>query len=166
MDTITIREIQTGQAKTYNVFIGRGLIEDASHFRISPADAVDSALPTTGRPDSFTLGAFVGTELAGVGSFERDGKNREKLRHKGILFRVYVAPEFRGRGIAGSICREIISRARQLPNMDAITLTVIGGNAAAKRIYESLGFVTYGSEPAAIKWNAEYFDEDLMRLQI
>jgi len=55
-------------------------------FRITPTDDLNAPFPTKDTEDSFTLGAFVGSELARIVSFERDGKDREKLRHKGILF--------------------------------------------------------------------------------
>jgi RimJ/RimL family protein N-acetyltransferase len=45
-----------------------------------------------------------------------------------------------------------------------MNLTVVSDNHPAKRLYESLGFETYGVERRALKYNGQYYDEDLMVL--
>jgi len=37
---------------------------------------------------------------------------------------------------------------------------------AAMRLYHSLGFVAYGTEPCALKLGDQYLDEDLMILRL
>ena len=116
--------------------------------------------------DSFTLGAYVQDQLVGIVSFTRDGVDREKLRHKGILFRMYVSKEFRGQGIARQLIEKLIEKVKQISDIEQINLTVIANNDKAKSLYEKLGFVTHGSESNAIKWKAKYFAEDQMTLKI
>ena len=41
-------------------------------------------------------------------------------------------------------------------------MTVVDTNAAAKRLYETFGFKTYGVEKRAMKYNGAYFDHVLM----
>ena len=110
-------------------------------------------------PDSFTLGAYVDDQLAGVVSFEREGATREKLRHKGLLFRMYVNNAFAGKGIGKQLITELLSRVRALKDIEQINLTVIADNENAIKLYTSFGFKTFGIEEEAIKWRGNYLTE-------
>ena len=163
---IEIQEMKSSRAEEYRAFLAVGLVRDERHFRISPADDAAAPFPTQDKEDSFTLAAFADGALAGVVSFERDGKTREKLRHKGILFRMYVSGDFRGRGIGKRLIREVLSRAERLGDIERVNLTVVSGNVGAKALYESFGFATIGVEAEAIKWKGEYFAEENMGLKL
>ncbi len=112
----------------------------------------------------FTLGAFVNEKLGGIVSFERDGKTREKQRHKATLFRMYISPDFRGYGISRKLIEELLERARLLPYIEQINLTVVTDNLRAKKLYESYGFKVFSTELNAFKWKDKYFSEDQMVL--
>jgi ribosomal protein S18 acetylase RimI-like enzyme len=166
MNDIAIIEIKSDQVEHYKQFMTLGLINDEENFRITPNDDLNAPFPTEDTLDSFTLGAYSGNELVGVVSFTRDGKNREKLKHKGILFRMYVSKNFRGQGIAKKLIAEVIERVKQISDIEQINLTVIANNDKAKKLYEKFGFVTFGSESKAIKWKEKYFTEDQMVLRL
>jgi len=166
MNTLTIMEIKSDQSEQYKRFLNYGLLHDEENFRITPNDDANAPFPTTDKADSFTLGAYVGNELAGIVSFARDGENREKLRHKGILFRMYVSKDFRGQGIAKKLIEALLLRVKEIPDIEQINLTVIANNDNAKALYEKFGFVTFGSEPNAIKLKDKYFTEDQMVLKL
>lgn len=159
-----ITEIKEDAVKSYKQFILTGLLQDEHFFRISPQDDLNSPFPTKGSADSFTLGAYINGALAGVASFMRDGADREKLRHKGILFRMYVSPSFRGYGIAQKLIEQVIAQAKKLDNMEQINLTVIETNTAAKSLYAKFGFITFSKEHNAIKWKGSYYTEEQMVL--
>ncbi|MDW3194989.1 MAG: GNAT family N-acetyltransferase [Cytophagales bacterium] len=161
---LEITELTSQQINAYKELILEGLAVDADCFRITPEDEVSAPFPTTGKVDSFTLGAYDKTKLIGVASFKRDGEDRMKLRHKGILFKIYVDAEYRQRGIAKRLIQEVISRARKIDDLEQINLTVIPTNKHAKKLYENFGFETYASEQKAIKWEGKYFNEDQMKL--
>lgn len=161
-----IREILSNQTAEYKTFFTRGLAEDADSFRISPADELSAPFPTLDRPDSFTLGAFAGSQWLGVVSFEREGRTREKLRHKGLLFRMYVAPEARGQGAGRALIDAVIGRARGLPDLERINLTVLAHNVAARALYLRFGFQAFALERNALKWRGRYFDEEQMTLAL
>jgi ribosomal protein S18 acetylase RimI-like enzyme len=163
-EEIKIQEIKTDQLEMYKNFLQIGLINDEESFRISPNDDLKTPFPTNETNDSFTIGAFLNENLAGIVSFSRDGNDREKLRHKGILFRMYVSSEYRGRGIAKILIENVIERAKLLDNMEQINLTVVTNNINAKNIYTKFGFETFSSERNAFKWKEKYFDEDAMVL--
>lgn len=161
---IELKEILESDHTIYKTLILRGLNEDQSCFRIAPEDELSEPFPTNEEQDSFTLGAFDEEQLIGVVSFIRDGQNRRKLRHKGILFRLYVDPNFRGKGVAKLLIEAVIDRVKLIENIEQINLTVIPTNKQAKAIYEKFGFQTFASEEKAIKWEGQYFSEDQMKL--
>jgi cyclohexyl-isocyanide hydratase len=163
MSTTTLRLLTETDLAAYRALLMPGLEQDADSFRIAPDDERDAPFPTHNRPDSFTMGTFVGEQLAGVVSFQREGADRIKLRHKGLLFRMYVSPDFRGRGIAAQLIQEVIDRARQLDSMEQINLTVVTTNPA-KRLYERFGFQSFSVEEQAIKWHGAYLTEEAMKL--
>lgn len=166
MTAIKIVEIQSDQNEEYKDFLRFGLINDEENFRITPNDDLNTVFPTNDKKDSFTLGAYLESELAGIVSFARDGKDREKLRHKGLLFRMYVSSDFRGKGIGKQLIEALIQRVSKINDIEQINLTVIANNENAKKMYEKFGFETFGSEKNAIKWKGNYFAEDQMVLQL
>jgi RimJ/RimL family protein N-acetyltransferase len=115
--------------------------------------------------DKFVLGAFDDSgSLVGIVAFVRE--NGLKTAHKGNVFGMYIAPEFRGRGIGKSLILELISKARDCDGLEQINLTVMSKNEIAKKLYISLGFEVFGVEHNALKYNGHYFDEDFMVLKI
>jgi ribosomal protein S18 acetylase RimI-like enzyme len=166
MNKIEIIEIKSDQSEPYKKFINFGLINDEENFRITANDDLNAPFPTKDTYDSFTLGAYVENVLSGIVSFGRDGNDREKLRHKGILFRMYVSKNFRGKGIAKKLIENLIERVKLIPDIEQINLTVISNNENAKKLYEKFGFETFGSEQNAVKWKNKYFTEDQMKLKL
>lgn len=99
-----IRELYFSEHQTYKTFLMEGLINDENNFRISPDDEMKADFPTNGKADSFTLGAFVDGNLAGVVSFQREGIDRVKLRHK--------------RAFVQDVCFSNLSRKRNCERID------------------------------------------------
>lgn len=115
--------------------------------------------------DKFVLGAFNdNSSLVGIVSFMRE--NSLKTSHKGNVFGMYVAPEVRGKGLGKSLMIELKKMAKSCDGLEQINLTVVSENSSAKKLYKSLGFEVYGVERNALKFNGQYFDEDLMVLNI
>lgn len=115
--------------------------------------------------DRFVLGAFnENGSLVGIVTFMRE--HSLKTNHKGNVFGMYVVPEARGKGIGKSLLVELIKRAKNCNGVEQIHLTVVSDNISAKKLYKSLGFEVYGVEKNALKFNGQYFDEDLMALTI
>jgi len=59
---------------------------------------------------------------------------------------------------------ELLKQAKKFDGLEQIKLTIVSNNSIAKKLYQSLGFEVYGIERNALKYNDEYFDEDLMVL--
>ena len=166
MSTIEIKEILSPDCELYKMFLNAALESDKENLLITYKDNKNAEFPTKDRNDSFTLGAYSDNVLAGVVSFARDGEDREKLRHKGIISTMYVTKEFRGYGIAKRLLEELIKKVRSIPDIEQINLIVISDNTTAKQLYEKFGFQKYGTELNSIKWEGKYLSEDLMVLRL
>ncbi len=116
------------------------------------------------REDDFVLGAFVDGRLVGTAGFAR--VQRVKRRHKGIVWGMYVDAGHRGRGVGRALLEALLARVRALPDLRQIQLSVTARQTAARKLYESLGFVSYGREPAALHAGGEFVDEDHMALDV
>jgi len=113
---------------------------------------------------SFTMGAFKDAKLVGMSTFVRD--TGVKDRHKGRVYGVYVNSSERGKGIGRALLSALIERARRDPGVEQILLAVATNQTAARELYRSLGFESYGIEPHGFKLGSTYADEDLMILKL
>jgi ribosomal protein S18 acetylase RimI-like enzyme len=96
--------------------------------------------------------------LLGVAGFRAHAAT--KIRHKAVLWGMYVRPAARGTGLAAQLVQQVIEHAR--PLVEDISLTVVASNTAALRLYSAAGFEPYGIERRSLKVGEEYFDEVLM----
>lgn len=115
-------------------------------------------------PEDFILGAFRDGALGGVAGFHSE---RElKSRHKGRVWGVYVIDPWRGRGVGRALMAGLIERAKGQPELRQIILAVAVPQTAARRLYESLGFVAFGREPRALIVDDLPIDEDYYLLML
>jgi len=94
------------------------------------------------------LVAWVGKELAGDCEVRR-GRHRERFT---VSFGLSVSSKYRGLGLGKALLRKGIAVARSKFKAHKITLEYLEGNVAAKKLYESLGFV----EVCRLKERAHY----------
>jgi ribosomal protein S18 acetylase RimI-like enzyme len=112
----------------------------------------------------FVLGAWGGTHLIGAIGCERE--LRRKVQHIGHVIGMMVRPEARGRGVGRDLLDACVAEARRAPGLEMLTLTVTAGNAAAIALYESSGFVAYGTLSRALKLGSVYHDKLHMSLTL
>lgn len=163
---MTIRELTSTDVSAYQTLMLCGLEEHPESFRISAQDAGEPMVPfSSNRSDSFTLGAWLDEgQLAGAVSFARE--TQEKLRHKGLLYRMYVRERSSRRGIGRKLVQEVVKRARGIEGLEHINLTVVSLNSQAKRLYASEGFTSFAREERGLKMGESYFDEEQMALRL
>ena len=113
---------------------------------------------------NFNLGAFENGNLVGTATFMRETGQKEK--HKGRIYAVYVTSTQRGKGIGRAMIANLLEAARQDPSLEQVLLAVAASQNAARQLYRSFGFETYGTEPRALKVGATYVDEEHMILRI
>jgi GNAT superfamily N-acetyltransferase len=95
------------------------------------------------------VGAFDGDHLVGITGCVQQGKRKE--RHKAIVWGMYVRPEHRGRGLGRHLLEAIILETRSWPEVERLTLTVVERAGAARRLYHSMGFETFGRESDGLR---------------
>lgn len=169
METVRIRPLIEDDAERWRAIRLRMLREHPEAFGSAYEDQVNwplerfaQRLREASAPDNFLLGAFSDEEL--VGSMGLGREAGAKVRHKAVIVTVYVAPEARGHGVARALFAEVIARARALPDLEQLQLGVGANNIAARNLYASLGFETYGVERHALKVDERFVDEELMVL--
>jgi ribosomal protein S18 acetylase RimI-like enzyme len=105
---------------------------------------------------SIIFGGFAGDELEGiVGYFTM---NPPKMRHKGVMFGLYVRPTARGKGLGRALVDRVLLYARG--KVEQVQITVITADAPARRLFENTGFKMYGTAPQSIKSAERYYDEE------
>jgi GNAT superfamily N-acetyltransferase len=113
--------------------------------------------------ENFIVGAFDQDSAVGmVGCYQEVPLKR---RHKAWIWGVFVTPAARGRGIAKSLMRAAIQRAKSIPGLEMLLLTVGVGQPVPRKLYESLGFRSFGVEPRGLKIGNESHDEENMVLE-
>jgi RimJ/RimL family protein N-acetyltransferase len=103
------------------------------------------------------FGAFEGDDLVGMLGLIRDADR--KRRHRAVVVAVYVAPERRGRGLAGRLLDAALARARTLPGIEIVYLSAAAGNEPALALYRSRGFEVWGVEPDYLRVDGRPHDE-------
>ena len=136
--------------------------EWAEQHRATSVEAVAGYLGAR-TEDNFVDGAFWDGRLVGIAGFYRE--RAPKARHKARVWGVYVTPAMRGRGI-GRILVEVLSFHAAGSGILQTHLSVAATQLAAKALYESLGFVSFGCEPRALKVGEDYVDEHHMILRL
>ncbi len=134
--------------------------ESVTEHQATTLDTIKNRLVSA--DDNFVLGAFIDRQLVGMAGFFR--QRGEKIRHRGGIWGVYVSEESRGMGVGRALLAELIGLVQLLPGMEQVALAVSRQNAAAKALYESLGFEICSCERRALKIGDEYVDEELMVL--
>ena len=109
-----------------------------------------------------SFGAFDGERLVGFA-----GLRREPLRqlwHKALLWGVFVDVQQRGKGVARRLVNACIAQAETDPAVMQVHLSVNAENNAARQLYESLGFIAYGTEPRSMRVGDLFYDEHHLAL--
>jgi len=138
--------------------------QTAAEHRTMSIEEMRARLRANSEEHSFLVGAFAQGELIGAAGFARN--LGEKRKHKGLLWGVYVREQSRGKGIGQELLKALLNLARAQPGLDQVTLSVNSAHAAARNLYASLGFQTFGHESRALKVGDVYVDQDDMVLDL
>ncbi|HZS07659.1 MAG TPA: GNAT family N-acetyltransferase [Blastocatellia bacterium] len=168
---MTVRQLTPHDAAAYQQLRLRGLQESPTAFSASYSDEAarslaEIAVRVTPAPDGSlcVFGAYADGQLVGIVAFIRP--SREKLRHCAELAGMYVAPEFRQRGLGRTLLDAALAHGRSLRGVRQLKLAVNAANTAARALYQSRGFTRYGVEPEALLVAGCYYDEELYVLRL
>lgn len=107
------------------------------------------------QPDNFIIGAFDNTTLVGMVGFFRE--RFRKTRHVGIIWGMYVRPEYRRQNIGEKMLHYLLDEARTVQGIEQVHLGVVSTIYPAKSLYEKCGFQLFGEEKNAMKDQGKYF---------
>ena len=161
-----LRALTGYDATAYNTFFAAGARAHPETLRITPGDIGARPFTTAETEDAVSLVAQdAGGEWLGVVSVERE-PGREKRRHVAWLVRMYVSQSAAGKGIGRALLRAGIQRARRMPGIAKLNLTVAASNERAVRLYESEGFRTFSRETDAFRNGTQSVEELTMSLAL
>lgn len=110
------------------------------------------------KEEGFHLGAFrEDQELIGMIGFQRETAPR--LKHIGLISGLYVTPAARGQSLGENLISCALAEARRLGGVEQVKLQLEAGNMRARKLYESIGFEVWGTEPRAVKIGELYYDD-------
>lgn len=162
-----IRALTPADADAFRAFRLLALAASPEAFGLSVAEE-EALAPEifrerlAGGGGSAVFGAFADGHLVGIAGFLPGV--RAKARHKGTLWGVFVAPEWRGHGLARRLVEEVIAHARGLVLL--LQATVVTTNASARGLYHRLGFAPYGLEERGLCVDGTFYDEELLVLDL
>jgi RimJ/RimL family protein N-acetyltransferase len=167
---IKVRSVTKNDVEAFWELRLEGLLRNPESFASSYEESINQPMHSvleriSETDDNYIVGAFNDNDdLIGMSGFIRD--KRLKLSHKGLIWGVYVTADYRQQGIGKKMIEEIIFRAKKLNGLTQINLSTMATNEAGKRLYQSMGFQTYGVERKALKVGNVYLDEHLMALHL
>jgi ribosomal protein S18 acetylase RimI-like enzyme len=149
--SFTVRVLEASDALSYNEFFRQGTLAHPDTLRITAGDIAAAPFKTDHGPagTTFVAEGTAGNWL-GVVTLERE-QGREKRRHIAWILRMYVTQSSAGAGVGRALLQAAIGRARELPGVEKVNLTVAAHNARAIGLYESVGFRTFGREEDAFR---------------
>lgn len=148
--TVAVRALTAEDGARYNDFFLQGVRAHPDTLRISPADMAVSPFKTEHGADGSTFVAERAGQWLGVVTLERE-QGREKRRHVAWVLRMYVAQGSAGAGVGRRLLRAALARARELPGVAKVNLTVAAHNTRAVGLYESEGFRGFAREEDAFR---------------
>jgi ribosomal protein S18 acetylase RimI-like enzyme len=165
---IVVRTIETNDLEAFYKLRMKAITEepfsfgaDISKWKALSLAAVETAVST---PDgSFVLGAYDEETLCGFLCFSI--KSPKSCSHKGILWGMYVSPQFRGRGIGSSLLNQLKSICKSRGTV-AINLVVFESNKTARSLYLKNGFTQFAVERQACKIDGILLDENWLECRL
>lgn len=127
--------------------------ESPTAFGSSEEDELARTMDETARrleptENDIVLGAQRGGALVGMVGLHRLSHRKE--RHKAVMWGMYVLAAARGTGLGRALVADLMSRAREMPDLLQVNLAVERENLRALALYRSFGFVPFGVEERAL----------------
>jgi GNAT superfamily N-acetyltransferase len=161
VESWSVRRLSPADAPIYQALRLEGFRRQPGEFRIAAEDEAGLSTEAVAArlAGGFVAGGFDADGLAGIAGLTR--MQGAKLRHKALLWGMYVADRARGRGLSQELMQVVLLEADST-GVEQVLLTVMAENVRARRLYQRWGFQVYGIEPGAVRVDGRYLDEALM----
>jgi ribosomal protein S18 acetylase RimI-like enzyme len=166
-----IRRLVRADAEVYRAFrlytlerFPEAFTSHAAEDRAKPLAWYAERLAPATNVRQFVLGAFAADRLVGAAGLTAATRRNEA--HKAEIFGVAVHEDWQGQGVGEALLKAIIKDARALRGLRQLSLSVTDADSAAVRLYQRLGFETFGVEPRAAIVNGRDIDKRLMLLRL
>ena len=159
-NNVTIRRLTEADAHALRDIRLIALTEDRAAFYVTPEEEQNKNLSdyAADLAQDYYAGVFDGEKLVGIAAY--NAFTYVKQRHRGLLHAVYLCGDYRGQGIMHRLLTHILDEAAK--HLEILVLTVTTTSHPARKTYVKLGFESYGVEPRTQKLGDEYFDEEMM----
>ena len=147
-----IRVLTAPDANACRLLRLEGLRDDPTAFASSYDEEREIVVGTIAQrleptENSAVFGALDGGALVGMVGIQRE--SRSKLRHKALIWGMYVTPTCRRRGVGRKLLNSVLDYAAGgMPGLRQINLCVNAKNASAIEMYRRAGFEPFGVEQA------------------
>jgi ribosomal protein S18 acetylase RimI-like enzyme len=158
------KRLRSEDAERFLALRAEALAAEPQVFRVKPED--DAVIGLEGWAQQLERDYVVGIDVDGV-LVAMGGLSRffgHKLKHKALVWGMYVRPQARGTGISDMLMNALLQFAPQ--RVRQLQITVIASNLRAIAFYERHGFRIYATEPGAVRMGTRYVDEALMWRQV
>jgi ribosomal protein S18 acetylase RimI-like enzyme len=162
----TIRQLTVDDAAELKPFRLQSLRDqpDAYHSTVDEWDVPLDRYEALIRDNPVFASVAADGTLKGLAILGITGRTKTQLRHKCEIWSVYTDPSARGQGIARGLMEACIAEARK-QGYEAIILTAAAHLTHVVTLYQSLGFVIYGTERGEVKMaDGRYVDNHQMEL--
>jgi len=157
-DVDSFRELRLEALKNHPTAFGADFEESAAR----PNEHWQERLKIDKDHEALFFAESEGQLIGMTGIFRGSSK---KSHHDSTIWGVYISPNWRGKHISESLVRSCLSWAKG-QSVVIVKLAVVMTNQPAIRCYERCGFTIYGTEPKAIRYNGNYYDEYLMAIEV
>ena len=108
--------------------------------------------------------SFSAGEVAGYASLS---SYREKEAYcSTVELSIYIAPKYRGRGVASALMEFILEKARADDSIHTVVSVITSGNVASSRLHEKFGFTFCGCIREVGMKFGNYLDIDNYSLRV
>ena len=164
---LLVRRLGPDDAMAFMALRRAALLEAPFAFASSPEDDVarsrEFVQEALAALDQATFGAFAEGLIGIVGI----GRQRHlKAAHKCEIWGLYVKPGARSGGVGRALVLEALAFARSLAGVTHVYVGATERAPEAASLYQSVGFITWGVEPAALRLGEVVASESHMALAL
>jgi ribosomal protein S18 acetylase RimI-like enzyme len=164
----SIRLLTALEAATFKAFRLKSLRDAPDAFHSTPEEWDHPLAEIEQRLENdCCFGAFTADgALVGIAILSLTARPLRQMRHKCEIWAVYVDGNARGKGLARQLVQRCVDEARSR-GYEAIVLTASTHLIPVVKLYQSLGFVIYGTERGMVKLDdGRVIDDHLMELRL